>query len=74
MDTGAKREKGEAGGAATSVRRDKARFFGVPPRFFAREQRNGVELAREVKHRAKRIGALAANERKGGNPLVGFPP
>ena len=37
---------GEAGGTEQLPwRHPKARFFGAPPRFFAQEQRNGVELA-----------------------------
>ena len=37
---------GEAGGTEQLLwRHPKARFFGAPPRFFAQEQRNGVELA-----------------------------
>ena len=37
---------GEAGGTEhLPWRHPKARFFGAPPRFFAQEQRNGVELA-----------------------------
>ena len=37
---------GEAGGTQQPPwRHPKARFFGAPPRFFAQEQRNGVELA-----------------------------
>ena len=37
---------GEAGGTEQPPwRHPKARFFGAPPRFFAQEQRNGVERA-----------------------------
>ena len=37
---------GEAGGTEQLPwRHPKARFFGAPPRFFAQEQRNGVESA-----------------------------
>ena len=37
---------GEAGGTQQPPwRHPKARFFGAPPRFFAQEQRNGVERA-----------------------------
>ena len=40
------RVRGRGGRDATCpVAASKARFFGAPPRFFAQEQRNGVELA-----------------------------
>ena len=40
------RARGRGGWDATApVAASKARFFGAPPRFFAQEQRNGVELA-----------------------------
>ncbi len=51
-----------------------ARFFGAPPRFFAQEQRNGVERAvgGNDPHPRKRRTRRSV-KKKGGNPWRGFP-
>ena len=52
---------GEAGGTEQLPwRHPKARFFGAPPRFFAQEQRNGVERAGPARSIAQENGAHAA--------------
>ena len=58
---------GEAGGTEhVPWRHPKARFFGAPPRFFAQEQRNGVELAVGGGASGQENGAHVQSERQGG--------
>ena len=51
----------------------KARFFGAPPRFFAQEQRNGVERAAGGRDFYPRKRRTRTNVKKRGNPRRGFP-
>ena len=62
---------GEAGGTEhVTWRRPKARFFGAPPRFFAQEQRNGVERAAGGRGFCPRKRRTRNRARQGGLVIV----